>query len=908
MNRLIALVLAITVIFPSVAIVSNYEGSSTFSFSFQRNAYIKAGEGFYIHFNESSGIEFSHANFNLTSMERKAVARAPEWIRLRLAKQFELIDGNEYARLILNAPWFMTDEIAFSVATCPTNAMPSPQLLYDNAYYIYENAKYIDYAKLIELPNGSTTIEYRMIENGSVFNITAPLSIYYWYVVHPRITFEDASYIYGRFWRDYLFNHNDIGYPLLKEKLHGIKYLWDGCSYHPPAHRTWKWSMENHPTAVEAVNYWVGKTVNQYATGDRPGQPNTIAHEHNGFCGEIQQISAAAQRAALIPSVGINDMGEDHVWREFWAGGWQECDNWWADGGGSVANYGEYRYGWHKIMSALFAWKGDSSIYDVTPKYIHEEDRGKVVVKVVDLLGRPVDGARVLVLGSWKANNFKNKLWDKSVGRIWSILPERIKEKWKNDYDRIRQFYRDYVPGIVPWIWPSIWNYTDMNGEASFNLGYGHSYLFLINKDEVFYYGPFTMGKSNGMKYYITLLPKTRYAKIRFILPDGRNIMHEPSVVSGDGKYAFSLSFNAKALQHQRNPWDWVYGMSETGANVHVMVMDEENFERYRNGESFVCMNYANGDNGNIKFNATDCYIVFKNDGKRSDVSISIKMKIEGKGDFINIDMPSSDALNEPVMNAGVIKLHGFSSGEGIVKIENKTWNVYGNFTLEYELSPGRYTVHAECGEMKKDYIIDVEDISPPGIVIEKPYNGELIDGNSMEIKGRIEDNTGIKEAYAYLNGEKIPLEEDFDKFVELSAGDYNLSIYAMDDYGNKAFKNISITVGGANEKPAIGKVYHTPSNPNSSSNVVIYAFVNKTFYNIKNVTAVVNGKEIKMWRYSYPYQPRHNEDALKNESNTPRYGVELSQLKPGKYTFYIKAIDTAGNIAISEEKEFTVS
>ena len=155
-------------------------------------------------------------------------------------------------------------------------------------------------------------------------------------------------------------------YPLLLEKLHEIKYLWDNKSYHPPSNRTWKWSIQNHPTAIEAINYWVGKTVNSLAIGDRPGQPNIIAHEHNGFCGELQQISIAAQRAALIPSVGINNLGEDHVWREFWCNGWHQCDNWWADGGGSIDNYDEYRYIWGKICLLFFGWRGDSSIYDVT--------------------------------------------------------------------------------------------------------------------------------------------------------------------------------------------------------------------------------------------------------------------------------------------------------------------------------------------------------------------------------------------------------------------------------------------------------------------------------------------------------------------------------------------------------------
>ena len=263
---------------------------------FYKEVYIRAGEDFYIHFSPEKGVDFKEQIFNLSNIEKIALAKSPEWIRQRLAKQFESLD-DEYAWLIINSSEKYSDEIAFCIATCPINSMPPPKLLYENAYFIYKNDEYLDYVDVIDFDNGSSTLKFKIPKE----EIICPMKIYYWYVVHPRITFEDAEYVYGKFWREYLFYHNDIGYPLLMEKLQGIKYLWDNKSYHPPSHRIWKWSIENHPTAIEAVNYWVGKTVNQLAIGDRPGQPNIIAHEHNGLCGELQQIAVAAQRAALIP-------------------------------------------------------------------------------------------------------------------------------------------------------------------------------------------------------------------------------------------------------------------------------------------------------------------------------------------------------------------------------------------------------------------------------------------------------------------------------------------------------------------------------------------------------------------------------------------------------------------------------
>ncbi len=905
MHKIIAFGMAILFLLPAAGFVNNVNNVSRgkqLIWDGEKSAYIKAGDDFYIHFNSSHGLEFKEEHFNLTGLEKKAVARAPSWIRLRLARQLELIKNESYARLILNSPRKYVDEIAFSIATCPVNAMPPPKLLYDNAYFIYQNAKHIQYAKLIELENG-TTIEYTTLDNGKERHIVCPMHIYYWYVVHPRITFEDAEYVYGKFWREYLFYHNDIGYPLLMEKLKGIKYLWDNKTYYPPAHRTWKWSMQNHPTAIEALNYWVGKTVNQLATGDRPGQPNIIAHEHNGFCGELQQISVAAQRAALIPSVGICDLGEDHVWREFWCNGWHECDNWWADGGGCVANYSEYRYRWGKIISALFAWRGDSSIYDVTPKYIKNGDRGSVEVSVVDVTGKPVDGARVVVFGSWKANNFKDKLWGKTVGRIWQLMPEKFREKWGDEYERAWKFYKERIPGLIPWVWPSIWNYTSIDGKCSFNLGLGHSYLFLINKDDIFYYGPFSVGKSNALHYYVTMFPdKTRHMHIHFILPDVHATIRKPGLVNEKGKYEFSLTFNTKAYQLQRNPWDWKKGLNPVSSKIKLFVVDKENFKKYKAGMPFNAMTYSYSKNGSIEFNATDCYIVFKNDAKRSDIILNFGLKIKGNGNFIHIYQPDFG-----IVDKGMVELKGVSTGKGIVRIDDETWNVEGNFTIKWNSSIGKHIIYAKCGDFEKEYEINCYDISPPEIEVYSPENGNAM--KTLHLKGEIRDNERIKEAKAFVSGREISLQNKFDLNISLNPGDYVIRIIAIDASNNSANKSISFTVTGREEKPSIGKVYYTPSNPSNESDVFVYAFVNKTFYNISRVSIIINGEEKEMFEYaSHPAQPRHDEDALKNESNTPRYGIEFAQMEKGMYKFRIKAVDTAGNTAISKEYEMMVN
>ena len=346
---------------------------------------IPAGSDYYVRFfSDNLTLEeetISAYSSGLSEKIKDAIAKSPRWLQRELTRQFHAIDGEEYADLILNMSKRYVDEIAFSIACSSIGYVPSVDLIKENVLILYENDEWIKYADIVDYDddqgNYYSTVRYWVTENKTVKQLEYPPEIYYWYIVHPEVV-SDPEFIYGKFWRDYLFNHNDLGYPLLKEKLSEINYLWDCESYFQTGQRLWKWSMENHPTAIEAISYWIGKVVPEQAYGDRPGQPNVIAHEHNGWCGELQRIATAAQRTALVPSVGICNIGEDHVWREFYERGWHQNDNWWADGGGAVDKPDIYAYGWGKDMSALYAWRGDDSVYEVTSTYIQPKDRKTV--------------------------------------------------------------------------------------------------------------------------------------------------------------------------------------------------------------------------------------------------------------------------------------------------------------------------------------------------------------------------------------------------------------------------------------------------------------------------------------------------------------------------------------------------
>lgn len=884
---------------------------------FRHQIDIQPGDDFYLRISPQQGLQsqdrtpLAHA---LSQKKQKALCRAPGWLRTPLARQLQRVDDS-YAELLLQTPAVYVDEIAFSIAFSPVGEVPSPDVLVDNVRFIYKNDHLLDYVTLLEARGGMdyyTTIQYRVLESGEEKVVQCPPSIYYWYVVSPRLSIENATHVYDTFWREYLMYHNDRGYPLLREKLSDMQYLWDCQSYRPPGQRTWRWSREHHPTAVEAINYWVGKTLPALATGNRPVQPNRVYHGHNGFCGEIQELSVAAMRAALIPSVPVDCMGEDHAWCEFWERGWHEFDEWWADGGGSIDNFDEYRYGWDKIMSALIAWRGDSSIYDVTDHYIHPDDRGTVTVRVKDSLGNPVDGARVMVFGSWKANDKKDALWKKTLGRLWQRLPDDVQEKWKEEYQQAWQWWHERMPGLLPWVIPSVWNYTGVHGTCTFQLGTGHSYLFVVQKGELH---PLA-GKSNAVRYRATVFPRRqREVTLRFVLPDRWPRVDKHTQLSPPGGTALRLdgSYHTAGYQTQRNPWDWNMARERVASAVRCFIVDEENFARYRNGTRYECYGYQYGDRGQLSFNASqrEWYLVFQNPSKRTRVvaNISVSLHSETADDFISLTDPWTPVLEMPTVNVGdTVTLQGLCTGTGVLQVAGERHEVSGWWSVDWNtssLSPGVYEVTARCGDRVEAHRLQLVDAAPPAVSIRRPADGAVVVGN-VTIRGAATDNTGIAGVDLNLSREWRSVPANFSvAWDPPHLGTYTLQVRATDRQGLQTTRAVTFTVDtpGDWQGPAINEVWHTPAHPNTTSNVVVYANVTaRDPFPIKKVELTVDNETEEMWHYAvHPVQGRDSEDPLRNESNAPVYGKALAQLPAGATTCRVHAVDSAGHTTTSE-------
>ncbi|HID74068.1 MAG TPA: transglutaminase domain-containing protein, partial [Thermoplasmata archaeon] len=447
---------------------------------------VGAGDGTFLHFRNigtwsspgfvdlSSGMAFEYDNQRQTGVTVRSSVVVPT--RHVMARTDMEIAGT-YARLILDSDPMLADEIGFAIAHTPVQVLKDPdvfpEVFRENAVMIHEIDRYLDYVNLVERggPNGSyTTTEYWINESGVRARYELPPEIYYWYIVHPKVTDEIPTYIdpdtgdpapppEGKFWRTYLLFHADASYPpdpsgdvhypkdepppLLREKLQNVTTLWNGSWYLAPRgyddsgrNNMRPWDFGDH--AVERVSNWVEKSlplrVAEDDDGSRPIQPVRIYHEHNGNCGELQDLTVAAARTALIPAQGVCDISEDHVWEEFYHEGWHHWDNWWSDGGSVVDWPGYYESHWKPYISCVWAHRGDDSIENMN--FHGYTGTARIEVHLQDREGNPVDGGIVLASSHRMAED-------------------------------ANPAHTPFTPPPIP----SFWNYTDEDGVAVLDLG-----------------------------------------------------------------------------------------------------------------------------------------------------------------------------------------------------------------------------------------------------------------------------------------------------------------------------------------------------------------------------------------------------------------------------------------------------
>ena len=345
----------------------------------------------------------------LISESVAAISKSPNWVKADLENvlsQLSEVDQQIWANVINDAIDPYIDEIAFTIANLSVAYLESdysyPQMIVENAQLIYDIDGDLSYVEVLDYGTSttdpdfySTTRYWKHDASGDLHQVEVPRDIYYWYIVHPKITDEIPAYIdpahlesntthnnniadppIGQFWRNFLYNQNDEGYPKLRYLLENCDIAWNGTNL----------SVDN---AVGATERWIAQSMQFTSNNERPHQPVRIYRKHIGRCGEHADLRAAALRIALIPGTSILTISTDHTWNEFWDEQWIHYD------GGSVNNPLLYENGWGKTHASVFEIRSDGVLFPVSERYSGEY--ATLTLYAFDQTGTPIDGARFIL-------------------------------------------------------------------------------------------------------------------------------------------------------------------------------------------------------------------------------------------------------------------------------------------------------------------------------------------------------------------------------------------------------------------------------------------------------------------------------------------------------------------------------
>ncbi len=569
---------------------------------------------------------------NLTDEARSAVERAPDWLKDALADNLGRLKESlqrEYAEIILAAEDPIVDEIAFQVARLGaetlSQSLMDPAIVELNARLIYEHDPHLQYVDLVDYGSAEeggdyyTTTKYQVAVDGERQWIECPKEMYYWYVVEPKLSDEyvkktsetdDRQATYGHFWREYLFSNPSDSFdyskgpdgtpghfPVLGDVLGQPQVFWDYTGGDLPKGRP----FEEDDVALDVVGNWVSKILPEKAKGNRPVQPNQIAYEHDGNCGEIQDLLGAAARTGLIPTVLIADHCEDHVWNEFYAttedADWHPYQVSWDGGPTHIDNPRiamDSDCGGGKDISVVWAWRPDGYIYSAVERY---SDVSTLVVHVKDGLGLPVDGARVLLAS----------------------------EAWQSE---------QLVIGS--------WCYTGSNGDCRFDVGDNQNYYYQVASELGNY-----PADSNQVARAIEDAEAGKLYETSVTL-SGRLNWHKSNAVEVTGD-ALELRFSF-TVPSEITYWPSLIGEKPTAAvwsdpgSVDVYLVPAEDYESYEAGEQFdTAVAEKKAASGEMAVGLPDAdedwYLIFTNEN-RLGVAEILDASIELHGDPEQLQNP----------------------------------------------------------------------------------------------------------------------------------------------------------------------------------------------------------------------------------------------------------------------------
>jgi hypothetical protein len=402
----------------------------------------------------------------------------------------------------------------------------------------------------------------------------------------------------------------------------------------------------------------------------------------------------------------------------------------------------------------------------------------------------------------------------------------------------------------------------------------------------------------------------------------------------------FHLSFTSSGYQLQKHFTTDGIGRYEFVGNVDAFLCNQENFQRYQEGQTFSYYKYFKNIGAviNATINGstqdTDLFLVFRNRNRLTHeiIDFSLDISVQTPKDRVQIVTPDTMLFETPISNIGdTILISGISTTDPVylsfdhephgiqLSPTNGEWSYTWNTSGEI-LGTHLITI-SDGGNMSDERSIQLVDGRPPSLSIDTPLDGEILEQGFLNISGHSSDNLGVDHVEVTLNNYTVTAGGTSTWHVAwdmtgLSLGDHLLSVKAVDTQGLVAIDTCSFVLNESGHVwgPQINAMSYIPVNPINTSNMIIYANVTTTgpFAIQTIILYCYNGTDTvsyEMYRYGdYPVQSRHEEDPLLNQSNNPLFGVELGQFPTGQSIgFWIVAVDTAHNRIQSEGDSFTI-
>ncbi|UCE74853.1 MAG: hypothetical protein JSV56_03905 [Methanomassiliicoccales archaeon] len=742
--------------------------------SITTTVWIDSGDMFYIYFDPLDMEIAARPPPTLPPECIRALDMVPEWLKGNLSYKFRELNEDyavTFANLIIDSPDpRYIDEIAFVIAHSAVQNLQDdyffPELISHNAQLVYDNDQYLNYVDIVERGD-YTTVVYKDRNN---VTIELDRDIYYWYIVHPKLSDELATYVdpeynyvydaphdrnhgtpppTGKFWRDWLFNEADAGYPLLKDRLSEAWTVWE---------------------AISKCNGWMSDSMSFTSDEERPIQPVRIYRKHIGRCGEYQDMRNAIARAGLIPSTCTINSAEDHVWNEFWDKRWIHWD-------GQTDNPMVYENGWGKKISSVWNTRGDGHIWSVSNKYTAV---CYYTATVLDADGMPVDG----------------------------VLVDVATENY-------------YNPDLLT---TTTWGPTDYTGRVNIPLGDERNYWSSAESD--------TLGTDplNGVTQVIQNSVAGENYTHTFNLPmsaEQLRVTDIPPPGNPDEEFRMEISYDVVAnIAKSENSYTGEEGdMYGPSGDIDFFISNSINYNLYLGGLSFNAYEVdLKSTNGSLSFVIPDDnrhYIVLSNEFSQTsckiinitvDIISELEIEITGPADHSEFSLGDDITITGTSWapeGVDTVEISLDDSQEWATTIATggsgddfSTW-LYELSTVG--LSPGEHRIlaRARLGEASLTTFINVtlNDVTDPVVLIENPGEGAAYKlGEILTINGTASDNAALQTLEIIIDSDEAN-STDITHLLIDGYFSYDIGTHTL-GYGNHA-----ITIRGTDTSQNIASV-----------------------------------------------------------------------------------------------------